>query len=62
MGRQQLSPDTAMAYACLAGVAAIGIIALIICAVAYLCWCCYWWAILLATWAATAACTLFANV
>lgn len=56
MGRQQVSPDRAMVAACLAGVVAVGIIAMIICAAAYLCWCCYFIAILVATLVAEGAC------
>src|SRR5262249_54705683 len=62
MGRQQASPDRAMVVACLSGVIAVCIIALIICGAAYFCWCCYWWAILLATLAAEASCAGLASV
>ena len=56
MGRQEASPDEAAYWICCAGVTAICVTAMIICAAAYFCWCCYWWAILIGCLAGIASC------
>lgn len=57
MGRQEASPDQVAYDICAAGVTAICIIALVICGAAYFCWCCYFWAIILADVVGLASCT-----
>lgn len=57
MGRQEASPDQVAYDICATGVTAICIIALVICGAAYFCWCCYFWAIILADVVGLASCT-----
>jgi hypothetical protein len=62
MGRQPASPDTAMYVACTVGVYAICAIAMAICLASYFCWCCWFWAILLAAAAGILSCVPLYNL